>query len=623
MDDSLHLYRSQPLRCTIIGAGVSGLLMAYKLRKHLKGYVHFNIYEKNSELGGTWHENTYPGCACDVPSHCYQYPFAPNPAWSKFYASSKEIKSYLEGVAKHFDLEHFIHYSSRVVSAQWLEEPGIWTVQVENGPSVESEILVNASGILNHPQLPDIEGLSNFAGPLLHTASWDSSVDLKGKRVAVIGSGASAVQLLPEIQPLSSQVHVFIRTPSWITRPLGMPIPDATNYTYKENEKDGFRLNEEAYLKIRKSFEADSNGQFRAFFKGSTEQEDVRAKFETRMKTLIHDEDLQRKLIPSFEAGCRRINPGEQFLVALQQPNVQPVFDRIDKITPHGVVAAVTEYPADILVAATGFNTSFRPRFPIIGRNNVNLQDIWAEEPVSYWGTGVAGFPNYLIFLGPNTPISNGSLMGSLEATGDYFVRLIRKMIRQHVKAFDVRPDAQQDFDRHTQSYMQNMVWTGTCRSWYKKGVDGRVSALWPGSSLHYIQALAENRWEDYQWGYEGERYEYWRHGLSWIEDPETDPLGLDEQESLRTCSTIPKKDSDLAFYIRKSPPLPHSSIPNLKEEEREAACGSNVSVSLATEAVDGHIENTVNQLIDDTLSGKAAETQRNVPAGVVITVPV
>uniref|UniRef100_A0A0D2Y6A0 Sterigmatocystin biosynthesis monooxygenase stcW n=1 Tax=Fusarium oxysporum (strain Fo5176) TaxID=660025 RepID=A0A0D2Y6A0_FUSOF len=460
--------KPKQIRCTIIGAGVSGILMAYKLKRHLNDYVTFQIFEKSPDLG---------------------------------------------------------------------------------------EILFNAGGILNHPQIPNIEGLSDFTGPLLHTASWDHSIDLRGKRVGVIGAGASSIQLVPSIQPLVQDMKVFIRTPSWIAPPVALPDPNATNYTYSTEEKAIFEANKDIYLDTRKGLEDQFNGMFRIFLKSSPEQKRTRAMFESRMKQLIPDKDLQNKLIPPFEAGCRRINPGEGFLTALQKPNVEPVFDSIKRVTQGGIVAGSKEYPVDVLVAATGFNTTFRPRFPIIGRNGVNLQDAWQEHPESYLGLGVAGFPNYLIFLGPNTPISNGSLMGSVEATADYFIRLLHKMIRQRVKSFEVRIDAQNDFNTHTQKVMQDMVWTGTCRSWC--------------SSLHYIQVLAENRWEDYEWTHESERYSYWGHGLSWIEEPDLDPLGATKQDMIESMTTLPKKDSDLSFYLWESSPLPETCFADGHSEER------------------------------------------------------
>ncbi|KAH8896207.1 FAD/NAD(P)-binding domain-containing protein [Thozetella sp. PMI_491] len=558
--------RPKKLRCTIIGAGVSGLLFAYKLRKHLSEHISVAIYEKNPDLGGTWYENKYPGCACDVPSHVYQFPFAPNPEWSKFYAPSQEIQEYLKRVARYFDLERTITYNCKVVHARWSEDSHSWTVKLENGTKAESEILVNAGGILNDPQLPSIHGYSSFAGPRLHTASWDSSVDLDKKRVAIIGAGASAIQLLPKIQPLASHIDIYIRTPSWITPPVAAPTPEARDHVYSSEERESFRWNERLYLRKRKEMEDQFNGSFKKFFKGSSGQREFRNQLEARMRTLIPDENLQSKLIPSFEVGCRRINPGEPYLVALQEANVEPIFEPIERITPGGVVVAGVEHAADILITATGFNTSFKPRFPIIGRNSINLQDKWSQDPVSYMGTGVAGFPNYLVFLGPNTPISNGGLIGVLEATSDYFIRLLRKVVRQNVACFDVREDAQTDFDIHTREFMQGMVWTGTCRSWFKQGPNGKVTALWPGSSLHYMQTLAENRWEDYRWVYRGERFSYWGSGVSWVEDASIDPLGLEERESLEKTTTIPKKGSDLSFYLWESTPLPRRETTELEK---------------------------------------------------------
>ncbi|KAF9775829.1 hypothetical protein IL306_006044 [Fusarium sp. DS 682] len=270
-------------------------------------------------------------------------------------------------------------------------------------------------------------------------------------------------------------MKVFIRTPSWIAPPVALPNPDATNYIYTSEEKKHFEANRDAYLHTRKGLEDQFNGMFRLFLKSSPEQKKTRAMFESRMRQLIPDKKLQEKLIPPFEAGCRRINPGEGFLTAIQKPNVELVFDSIERITRSGIVAGGKEYPVDVLVTATGFNTTFRPRFPIIGRNSVNLQNLWEKDPASYLGVGVAGFPNYLVFLGPNTPISNGSLMGSVEATADYFIRLLHKMIRQRVKSFEVRVDAQDDFNTHTQTIMQDMV-------------------------------LSEDRWEDYEWTRKSER---------------------------------------------------------------------------------------------------------------------
>ncbi|KAK2612535.1 hypothetical protein QQS21_001473 [Conoideocrella luteorostrata] len=477
------------------------------------------------------------------------------------YASSFEIKNYLKAVARRFSLDEHIRYNCKVTSARWSEDTSTWAVETNQGDTLVSEILINAGGILNNPQMPNIDGLDSFNGSIVHTAAWDSSVDLNDKTVAIIGSGASSVQLLPHLQVKSKYVNVYIRTPSWICPPVVVPNSGDNNHTYREEEKQLFRRDEANYVALRKKIESQFNGMFGAFFKANPEQTDLRYRFESRMRAMIKDERLQKHLIPRFEAGCRRMNPGEQFLVSIQEPNVQPVFDLIEKVTPGGILAGGVEYPADVIVAATGFNTSFRPRFPIIGRNCVNLQDLWAEDPISYFGTGVSGFPNYLVYLGPNTPISNGSLMGPLEATSDYFIRLLQRMIRHQALSFDVHKGAQDDFDDHTREFMRGMVWTGTCRSWFKRASDGKVTALWPGSALHYMQCLAEDRWEDYEWRYDRERFAYWNKGFSWIERPEMDEIGLQSQRSFEMMTTLPAASSDLAFYICKADNLSRAEL--------------------------------------------------------------
>ncbi|KIX07125.1 uncharacterized protein Z518_05102 [Rhinocladiella mackenziei CBS 650.93] len=544
------------LRCIIIGAGVSGILIgdflkvwwareqtlthiaAIKLRETLKDKVDFWILEKNEDVGGTWFENRYPGCACDVPSHIYQYSFCPNPYWSTFYASSAEIRSYLKAVVYHYGINEYISFKHSVNKAVWNENRGKWTVSVAGQGAFECDILINASGILNHIQHPNLKNLGDFQGLVLHSAAWNEDTDLRGKRVAIIGAGASAIQLLPAIQKDVEHVDIYIRTPSWITPPPLETMRPARGHDYTSGEKQKFRDDPEYSVKIRKEMESSCNKLYKAFIKSSDEQRDIRRKLEESMKSLLADAELQENLIPTFEVGCRRVNPGEPYLEALQKPNVQPIFDSIDEVTPHGIVAAEKLRLADIIIAATGFDTSFRPRFPIIGQKDIDLRERWKDDPVAYFGLAVSGFPNYLMFLGPNTPISNGSLMGTLEATADYFVRLIEKFIHEKAMSFNVRCEVQADFDAHTQNLMEDMVWTGTCRSWYKNK-SGKVTALWPGSSLHYREILESNRWEDFVWQYQGNRFSYWGQGFARVETSDSAEPG------------------DLAYYIRQHEPLP------------------------------------------------------------------
>ncbi|KAL4937859.1 hypothetical protein BDV06DRAFT_226566 [Aspergillus oleicola] len=433
-------YNRRRIRVTIIGAGISGILIAIKLLKHLPSHATFTIYEKSPKPGGTWFENRY--------------------------ASSTEIQNYLESVIRDYKLDQVIQYNSQVIHAKWDTHRGTWTTQVAHETdrtdritkTIESEILINAGGILNNPVMPDIPGLDTFAGPILHTAAWDDTIDLAGKRVAVIGAGASAIQLLPAIQNKVSHADVYIRTPSWISPPVALPQGVDKGHLYSEEEKEVFRADLQLYLEMRKGLEDQFNGMFGAFRRDGSEQTALRARFEGRMKSLIKNEKLQKRLIPTFEVGCRRINPGEEYLLALQEDNVRPIFDPIREILPSGMITKDGEiHEADILITATGFDTSFRPRFPTIGLDGVDLQDLWETNPVSYFGIAVSG---------------------PLEATSDYISRLLLKFARQFAKSFNIHSTVQSDFDAHTKSYMQDTVWTGTCRSWFKNNVTGKVTAL-------------------------------------------------------------------------------------------------------------------------------------------------
>ncbi|KAJ4344847.1 uncharacterized protein N0V89_012591 [Didymosphaeria variabile] len=452
------------------------------------------------------------------------------------YASSQEIKSYLSAVTFHYGIDKYISLRSQVTRAEWCELTSKWTVSVHGQGDFECEILVNACGILNNVQYPRIEGVDCFKGPLLHTAAWDENVDLGGKKVAIIGAGASAIQMLPVIAKVAGSCDVYIRTPSWIVPPAGGD--KKGNFEYTKEDKERFQNDSEFSLSSRRKMESEFNSMYPAFMKDGEAQRALRTSLEQSMKGLLRDPALHDKLIPKFEVGCRRINPGEPYLEILQERHVRPIFEPIDKITSDGVVSGGETRRADIIITATGFDTSFTPRFPIIGREGRDLRELWQTDPISYFGLAVAGFPNYFMFLGPNTPISNGSVMGTLEATSDYFVRLLGKLMREKASSVEVREEVQADFDAHTQDLMQDMVWTGPCRSWYK-GDDGKVRALWPGSSLHYREVLACNRWEDFKWKYRGNRFAYWGEGLSQVE------------------TSVDASDGDFAYYMEQYAPLP------------------------------------------------------------------
>lgn len=326
------------------------------------------------------------------------------------FATSGEIQNYLSRVVDHFDLKSHIEFGTSVNRCVWNERESKWLVDTEHNGILETErkadILINAAGILNHYQYPDIPGLESYKGCLMHTADWNHSTDLEGKRVSVIGAGASAVQVIPQIQPLVKSLSVYIRTPSWITR-----LPSNFQDTEERLEDTA-----ESYLERCKRLETYYNKLFPVFYRDSATQLQERKELSLWMENCIADPTLRRMLIPDYELGCRRISPGEPFLRALQEPNVKCVFDRIQGCNPDGLETESGTETSDIIIAATGFNTSFRPRFPLLGQNGVDLRELWKDDPASYMGLGCAGFPNYLSMLGPNCPVANGSLIGTFEA---------------------------------------------------------------------------------------------------------------------------------------------------------------------------------------------------------------
>ncbi|EUC39912.1 hypothetical protein COCMIDRAFT_31044 [Bipolaris oryzae ATCC 44560] len=517
----------------IIGAGVSGILLAHHFRKYLSHAYTFKIVEKNHDVGGTWLENTYPGCACDVPCDIYQYSFAPAKSWSKSFASSEEIQNYLSRVVDHFSLRSHVEFKTSVKRCIWIEQERRWLVDTEHNGVLETgrraDILINAAGILNHYQYPNIAGLEGFRGPIMHTADWDHSVNLVGKDVSIIGSGASAIQVIPQIQPLVKRLLVYIRTPSWITK-----LPESFSAT----ENCSINTTDD-YLQRCKMLESYYNRLFPVFFRNSETQIRERQEMALWMESHITDPTLRKSLIPEYELGCRRISPGEPFLRALQEPNVKCIFSPIETCHPDGLQTAEGVEASDVIVAATGFNTSFCPRFPLVGQNGVDLRVLWKDNPASYMGLGCAGFPNYLSMLGPNCPVANGSLIGSLEATADFIVRLLKRVESHGVAMFVPKKGAQEDFNLQVDDFMKDTVWTGNCTSWYKQSQTGRITAIWPGSSLHYREVLAQDRWEDWKWTYPGGRFKAWGRGMSVLE----------------------QRGGDYSHYMEHGPFLPESSL--------------------------------------------------------------
>ncbi|OOQ91325.1 putative flavin-binding monooxygenase [Penicillium brasilianum] len=519
------LYVPKRIRMICVGAGFSGLMLAYKHKYEfaLRGAVHLVIYEKNHDVGGTWLENRYPGVACDIPAHVYTFPFEPNPDWSSFYADGAEIWEYIKRTSVKYGLEERVQLESKVIESVWDGSVARWKVKIERGGEVftdEAEILVNSSGILNKWRWPDIKGLYDFRGKIAHSASWDTSLDWTGKRVALIGNGSSAIQILPKVQRTAKNVVNYIRSPTWVAANFAANFtPEGKNFRYSEEQKKAFRENPQELLKLRRDIEHGINQLFLSLIKGTDRQLEANNMSKRIMEErLNHDPELCAKLIPTFEFGCRRISPGEGYLEALQESNVSCCFDPIQRVTQDGIQTAdgqIVEY--DIIICATGFDVSFSPFWKLTGRNGINLAELWEKTPNAYFGICAPQQPNYFIFNGPNCPIAHGSLLAAMDSTADWILKWCQKIVSEGIKSVCVKQDALDDYNVYTQEALKRTVWTGGCRSWFKAGKrDGPVTAMYAGSIIHYKEILESFRVEDFDFEYDSaNRFRFMGNGTT------------------------------------------------------------------------------------------------------------
>ncbi|KAK3702417.1 hypothetical protein LTR37_014883 [Vermiconidia calcicola] len=535
---------TRKLRVVVIGGGISAMNLAYKIyhEHHLieKDIVSdLCIYEAQEEMGGTWLVNTYPGVACDVPAHIYTFPFEPNPDWSAYYASGGEIWEYFKRTVDKYDLARGVKCGHRVQKAEFDEETGRWKLEVQHKDGViedECDVLVSAVGFLSNWRWPDIKGIESFKGHLCHSAVWDKAFDWTGKRIAVIGNGSSAIQILPKVVDTAEHVTNFIRRPTYITPGLGSAvIGGQTQYIYSEEEKKRFRDNPEELKQYRKMIQAQSNRAFDMFVKDSHAQNSGRKATADMMKEKLGgDAELARLLTPEYEVGCRRATPGPGYLEAFTRDDVSLVTERLDSIEDTGIRTEDGKlHEVDAIVCATGFNVSHRPPWPLIGRGGLTLDEAWKDEPTSYLSLCAAKFPNYFMFSGPNAPVGHGSLMAGLGMIADYMTSWIKKMAAEDIKFVDVKQEVVDEMSAYGDEVMQTLVWSGGCQSWYKNNrVDGRVTAVWGGSVLGYMEMISSLRPEDFEIKYRSRnRFRFMGNGRTQMEyDP----------------------NADLAYYLKK-----------------------------------------------------------------------
>jgi cation diffusion facilitator CzcD-associated flavoprotein CzcO len=465
----------------VVGAGFGGVGAITMLKR--AGYADVTVFERAPRVGGVWHHNTYPGAACDVPSHLYELSFAPNPRWSERYSPQQEIQSYLEDVARSHGVLERIRTGVSVDRAAWDEERGKWTIETSAGPH-EAEVLLTACGQLSVPKVPPIPGLEEFEGPAFHTAQWRHDVALEGRRVAVIGTGCSAIQVVPAIRPLVAQLDVYQRSPGWTFPRM--------NFAYRERTK---RLLERFPALQR----LDRQANFAFHELGAMAMTSrpwllplFRAVGRQQINKAIKDPELRAKVTPKDEIGCKRVMLTDDWYPALAQPNVELITEPVEAITAGGVrTADGTERPADALVLATGFNShGFVAPMEIAGRGGRTLAEEWSDVPRAYLGLSVPGFPNMFLIYGPNTNGGTGSVIYTIEAGMAHVIAALRELERTRARTIEVRRSTAEAFDRELRSALAGTVWHTGCTSWYLDE-NGNDPNQWPWLWSQYRRRTA------------------------------------------------------------------------------------------------------------------------------------
>jgi cation diffusion facilitator CzcD-associated flavoprotein CzcO len=464
----------------IIGAGISGIGAAIRLLK--QGVKSFIVLEKAAAAGGTWRDNTYPGCACDVPSALYSYSFAQKPDWSRVFAGQQEILDYVNDVANLHGVNEFVEYETPVGDSRWDNEQRQWVVSTPRGVW-RAQVLVSCTGYLHEPQIPDIPGLAEFSGTLFHSSRWNHSHDLRGERVAVIGTGASAIQFVPEIQPVVSQLHLFQRTPQWI-----LPKPDMKVTSLQQ------RLLSLPYASdIFRGALYNGLEVFGIGFRKPALLKQVEKLALAHLQKEIPNPELRAKLTPDYVLGCKRVLLSNNYYQAVAQPNVEVLATGVRSVRGRVLVGQDgVEREVDTVVLGTGFHVSDPPNAAhVYGKDGRSLAEVWRGSPEAYRGTTVSGFPNFFLVLGPNLAIGNNSAFVVIESQLNYIMAALETMRRRGISRLEVRRDAQAAYNREVQRDLQGTVWnTGGCSSYYIDA-NGRNSIGFPWSTETMRKMLA------------------------------------------------------------------------------------------------------------------------------------
>jgi cation diffusion facilitator CzcD-associated flavoprotein CzcO len=466
----------------VVGGGFGGVGAIVMLRR--AGYEDVTVFERGERVGGVWHHNTYPGAACDVPSHLYEFSFEPNPRWSRRYAPQAEIQAYLEEVARRHGVLDRIRTSTEVISARWDEERSVWHLETSAGDH-EADVLITACGQLSVPSVPPIPGLERFEGPAFHTAQWRHDVELAGKRVAVVGTGCSSIQVVPAIQPIVEHVDVYQRSPGWTFPKM--------DYAYKERTKRLF----ERFPILQRLDRAAIFAFMELGAAGMTRHRwmlwPFRVAARRQIKKAIQDPELRRKVTPKDEVGCKRIMLTDEWYPTLAKPNVELIADNVAEVTPRGIrTADGVERPAEVLVLGTGFKShGFVAPMEIVGAGGRSLADEWGEVARAYLGLSVPGFPNMFLLYGPNTNGGTGSVIYTIEAGMTHVIAALEELEGANARRIEVRRRTAEAFDRELRTALTETVWHTGCTNWYvdEKGND---PSQWPWLWSAYRRRTAQ-----------------------------------------------------------------------------------------------------------------------------------
>ncbi|MGW0880029.1 flavin-containing monooxygenase [Streptomyces sp. NPDC002671] len=479
------------VRVAVIGSGFGGLGAAVRLRR--EGITDFVVLERADSVGGTWRDNSYPGCACDVPSHLYSFSFAPNPDWPRTFSGQQHIRAYLEHVTDVFGLRPHIRFNSEVKLMSWDAEHLRWNIETTRG-SLSADVVVSATGPLSDPKLPEIPGLKSFPGKVFHSARWDHDYDLRGKRVAMVGTGASAIQIVPAIQREVGRLTLFQRTPPWVMPRMDRAISGVERRLHRALPFTT-QLRRGLLWGIREL-------QVQAFTKRPDELGLVERLARQNMARAIKDPVLRAKLTPDYRIGCKRILLSSEYYPALARPNVDVVASGLSEIRGSTAVAADgTEAEVDAIIFGTGFHVTDMPIAErVVGAAGHTLAESWKGGMQALRGASAAGFPNWMTIIGPNTGLGNSSMILMIESQLNYMADYLRQLdVLGGRTALDARPAAVGDWNHMVQERMKRTVWnTGGCTSWYLDA-SGRNTTVWPGTTTEFRRATSQVDLAEYE----------------------------------------------------------------------------------------------------------------------------